>query len=116
MLLAPIAYFQPTPRRELGNVLDREISRDTLADLRGFDLIANGPKSSRAGPPTAYVTTAEFLSRFGLNTLQDLPDRESIENTEITSSPHAERRNFGTIFRSSEEAPEDPETFEGAEF
>ena len=54
-------------------MLDREISRDTLADRRGFGLIANGRKSPWAGAPNTYVTTAEFLSRFGLNTLQDLP-------------------------------------------
>ena len=71
MVLAAIAYFQPVTRRELGNLLGREVSRDMLADLRSFDLIATGPKSPRAGAPNTYVTTVEFLSRFGLNGLQD---------------------------------------------
>jgi segregation and condensation protein B len=44
MVLAAIAYFQPVTRRELGNLIGREVSRDTLADLRSFGLIANGPK------------------------------------------------------------------------
>jgi segregation and condensation protein B len=50
-------------------LLGHEISRDTLADL-AFGLIANGPKSPRAGAPNTYVKTVEFLSRFGLNSLQ----------------------------------------------
>jgi segregation and condensation protein B len=52
MVLAAIAFFQPMTRRELANLLGREISRDTLADLRGFGLIANGPKVRGQGLPT----------------------------------------------------------------
>ena len=85
-------------RRELGNLLGREVSRDMLADLRSFGLIANGPKSPRAGAPNTYVTTVEFLSLFGLDSLQDLPERETIENNGIVSTP------------------EDQEAFEEAEF
>jgi segregation and condensation protein B len=85
MVLAAIAYFQPVTRRELGNLLGREISRDILADLRSFGLIATGPKSPRAGAPNTYVTTLEFLSRFRLNSLQDLPDRETFENAGVIS-------------------------------
>jgi segregation and condensation protein B len=79
LVVTAIAYFQPTTRRDLGAMLGREISRDTLADLRSLGLIANGPKSPRAGGPNTYVTTATFLSRFGFNSLQELPDREAIE-------------------------------------
>jgi segregation and condensation protein B len=113
LVLAAIAYFQPTPRRERGNLLGREVSRDTLGDLRSLGLIATGPKSPRAGAP---VTTVEFLSRFGLNGLQDPPDRESIENTGIVSSGDAERSNLDEVFGISGETPEDQETFEEAEF
>ena len=116
LVLAAIAYFQPTTRRERGNLLGREVSRDTLGDLRSFGLIATGPKSPRAGAPNTYVTTVEFLSRFGLNGLQDPPDRESIENTGIVSSGDAERSNLDEVFGISGETPEDQETFEEAEF
>ena len=97
-------------------MLGREVSRDTLGDLRSFGLIATGPKSPRAGAPNTYVTTVEFLSRFGLNGLQDPPDRESIENTGIVSSGDAERSNLDEVFGISGETPEDQETFEEAEF
>jgi chromosome segregation and condensation protein ScpB len=96
-------------------LLCHEISRDTLADLLALGLIAKGPESPRAGAPNTYVKTAKFLSRFGLNSLQNLPDRESIENTEIASSAHPARRNLAAIFGSSEEAAEYLETYEGSE-
>ena len=98
-------------------MLGREVGRDMLADLRSFGLIiANGPKSPRAGAPNTYVTTVEFLSRFGLNGLQDLPDRETIENAGVVSSGDAERSNLDEVFGISGETPEDQETFEEAEF
>ena len=98
-------------------MLGREVGRDMLADLRSFGLIiANGPKSPRAGAPNTYVTTVEFLSRFGLNGLQDLPDRETIENAGVVSSGGAERTNLDEVFGISGETPEDQETFEEAEF
>jgi segregation and condensation protein B len=62
MVLAAIAYFQPVTRRELGNLLGREISRDILADLRSFGLIATGPKSPRAGAPNTYVGVTTRLA------------------------------------------------------
>jgi hypothetical protein len=55
------------------------------------------------------------LSRFGLNGLQDLPDRESIENTGIVSSGDAERGNLDDVIGISGGIPEDEETFEEAE-
>jgi chromosome segregation and condensation protein ScpB len=68
-------------------LLGPEISGDTLADLLALGLIVNGSKSSGAGAPNVYTRTAEFLSRFGLNGLQD---RELIEYAEIASLADAE--------------------------
>ena len=116
LVLTAIAYFQPATRRELGDLLGREVSRDMLADLRSFGLIANGPKSPRAGAPNTYVTTVEFLSRFGLNSLQDLPDRETIENAGVASPGDVERSNLDEVFGMSGETAQDQETFEEAEF
>jgi segregation and condensation protein B len=110
MVLAAIAYFQPVTRRELGNLLGREISRDTLADLRSFGLIATGPKSPRAGAPNTYVTTLEFLSRFGLNSLQDLPDRETFENAGVISLGDAKRSDLNEVFGIGSEQDQDQDT------
>jgi segregation and condensation protein B len=116
LVLTAIAYFQPVTRRELGNLLGREVSRDMLADLRSFGLIATGPKSPRAGAPNTYVTTIEFLSQFGLNSLQDLPERETIENAGVASLGAVERSNLDEVFGMSGETVQDQETFEEAEF
>jgi segregation and condensation protein B len=115
MVLAAIAYFQPATRRELSNLLGREVSRDTLADLRSFGVIANGPKSPRAGAPNTYVTTVEFLNRFGLNSLQDLPDRETMENAGVAPPGDSGGSNLNDVFGMSDEVT-DAEAHEEAEF
>ena len=80
MLLMGIAYFQPITRGELSELFGREISRDAIAALRVDGLIAAGPRSPTPGAPYAYVTTAGYLSRFGFESLRDLPDIEKLED------------------------------------
>ena len=80
MLLMGVAYFQPITRGELSELFGREISRDAIASLRADGLIAAGPRSPTPGAPYAYVTTAAFLSRFGFDSLRDLPDVEKLED------------------------------------
>jgi len=53
--------------------------------LRGAGLIASGPRSPTPGAPYTYVTTKEFLSAFGLDTLRDLPDIEALEDAGLLS-------------------------------
>jgi segregation and condensation protein B len=76
LTVAAIAYLQPVTRERLTQVLGREISRDVLALLKRRDLIGAGPRLAQPGAPLTYVTTPGFLSAFGLNTLQDLPELE----------------------------------------
>jgi segregation and condensation protein B len=80
MLLMGVAYFQPVTRGELSELFGREISRDAIGALRAEGLIAAGPCSPTPGAPYAYVTTAGFLSRFGLESLGDLPDIDRLED------------------------------------
>ena len=56
-VLTVIASFQPVTRGELGDILGRDISRDTIAALRGDELIATGPRRPQPGAPYTYVTT-----------------------------------------------------------
>jgi segregation and condensation protein B len=80
VVLMAIAYFQPVTRAELGKILGKEVSRDTIASLRAAELIAAGPRSPQPGAPYTYVTTAKFLQRWGFESLRDLPDIEQLEN------------------------------------
>jgi segregation and condensation protein B len=83
-VLMTIAYYQPVTRDQIGWILGhrvdgRQIDRDLVGRLRRLGLIANGPRSPEPGAPIMYVTTPEFLKRFGLESLDALPEREKLE-------------------------------------
>jgi chromosome segregation and condensation protein ScpB len=85
LVLMAVGYFQPVTRGDIGRMLGREISRDLLAGLRRQNLIAAGPRSPQPGAPVSYVTTAEFLVRFGFASLRELPDIEALEEAGLLS-------------------------------
>ncbi len=76
-VLCAVAYHQPIDRAGLADIFGKETSRDLLARLRHKNLIANGPKSPRPGAPHTFVTTADFLAVFGLESLRDLPELQT---------------------------------------
>ena len=79
LALTAVACLQPVTRQRLSQLLGREISRDVMARLKRLDLIGAGPRLAQPGAPLTYVTTAQFLQVFGLNSLRDLPDMEALE-------------------------------------
>ncbi len=85
LVLMCIAYFQPITRGELSSFFGKEVSRDLIGVLRAEQLIASGPRSPRPGAPYTYVTTKNFLSQFGLDTLRQLPDFEAPEDAGLLS-------------------------------
>lgn len=84
-VLMAIAYLQPVTRGELSNLFGKEVSRDTIASLRDAGLLGSGPRSPTPGAPYTYVTTRQFLSAFGLETLRELPDLERLEDAGLLS-------------------------------
>ena len=84
-VLAAIAYHQPITRDGLKDIFGKEISRDLIGRLHGCGLIGTGPRSPRRGAPYTYVTTEKFLVTFDLETLQDLPDREQLEDAGLAA-------------------------------
>ena len=80
-VLAAIAYHQPITRDGLKDIFGKEISRELIGRLHARGLIGTGPRSPRRGAPYTYVTTEKFLVAFDLETLQDLPDREQLEDS-----------------------------------
>jgi segregation and condensation protein B len=85
LVLTAIAYFQPITRGELSQLFGKEVSRDVIGQLRGLHFIAAGPRSPQPGAPYTYVTTKQFLSHFGFDTLRDLPDMEALEEAGLLS-------------------------------
>lgn len=75
-VLCAVAYHQPIDRAGLADIFGKEINRDLLGRLRYKNLIGNGPKSPRPGAPHTFVTTAEFLAMFDMQSLRDLPEME----------------------------------------
>lgn len=100
MVLMAVGYFQPVTRSELGKIFGKEITRDTIASLRGGGFLVSGPRSPTPGAPYTYVTTKHFLSAFGMETLRDLPNIEALEDaglltknklsTEIAAAPDSD--------------------------
>jgi segregation and condensation protein B len=85
LVLTAIAYFQPITRGELSQLFGKEVSRDVIGQLRAMNFIAAGPRSPQPGAPYTYVTTRQFLSHFGFDTLRDLPDMEQLEEAGLLS-------------------------------
>lgn len=85
-VLAAIAYHQPVTRDGLKDIFGKEISRDLIGRLHARGLIGAGPRSPQRGAPYTYVTTEQFLVAFDLESLQDLPDREQMEDAGVINS------------------------------
>ena len=74
---AIIAYKQPITRSELENI--RGISSDyAITTLLSLDMITPCGRKDTPGRPVQYATTDNFLKRFKLKSLSDLPDYEEL--------------------------------------
>ncbi|MBX9459695.1 MAG: SMC-Scp complex subunit ScpB [Rhizobium sp.] len=102
-VLMAIAYLQPVTRGELSKIFGKEVSRDTIASLRAAAFIVSGPRSPTPGAPYTYVTTRQFLSAFGLETLRDLPDLERLEDDGLLSRKEMATEPFDDADRDIEE-------------
>jgi segregation and condensation protein B len=70
--LAIVAYRQPITRMEIEALRGVKVEK-VLATLLEQNLIAEVGRKEALGRPILYGTTQEFLVRFGLNGLGDLP-------------------------------------------
>ena len=75
--VAIIAYKQPITRLEIEEV--RGVNSDyTIQTLLEHNLIEVVGKKDAVGKPLLFGTTDEFLKRFGLNSISDLPNSEEL--------------------------------------
>ena len=76
--LAVIAYKQPVTAPEVNDIRGVE-SAGVLGSLLARKLIATAGRKQVIGRPILYKTTREFLLRFGLKDVAELPSMEEFE-------------------------------------
>ncbi len=76
--LAVVAYKQPVTGPEVSEIRGVD-SGGVLGSLIGRKLIATAGRKQVIGRPILYKTTKEFLLRFGLKDLNELPSMEEFE-------------------------------------
>jgi segregation and condensation protein B len=89
--LAVIAYKQPVTAPEIGEIRGVD-SGGVLGSLVARKLITTAGRKQVIGRPILYKTTKEFLLRFGLRDLNELPSIEEFEKmaTDLAESDLAE--------------------------
>ena len=76
--LAVVAYKQPVTAAEISDIRGVD-SAGVLGGLMARKLIATAGRKQVIGRPMLYKTTREFLVRFGLKDVQELPSMEEFE-------------------------------------
>jgi len=76
--LAIVAWHQPVTRAEIEHLRGTSLSQQTLDSLLEASLIAPKGRRETPGRPTLWGTTPQFLARFGLKDVRDLPRREDL--------------------------------------
>jgi segregation and condensation protein B len=92
--LSVIAYKQPVTVPEISEIRGVD-SAGVIATLLDRKLITTGGRKQVIGRPILYKTTKEFLLRFGLNEISELPSMEEFEKlgepqTDLFNAPPAE--------------------------
>lgn len=89
--LAIIGYRQPVSRLQIEEI--RGVNSDrALRSLLNQGLIQEVGRASGVGRPVLYGTTGEFLQRFGLASLSELPEIELSNEGQASSSASADSR------------------------
>ncbi|MDY6065026.1 MAG: SMC-Scp complex subunit ScpB [Finegoldia sp.] len=77
--LAIIAYKQPITRIEIDNIRGVR-SSSAIDSLINKKLVEEVGKLDKIGKPILYGTSDEFLLYFNINSIEELPEYEKIEN------------------------------------
>ncbi|WP_115737012.1 SMC-Scp complex subunit ScpB [Peptoniphilus sp. oral taxon 386] len=81
--LSIIAYKQPVTKLEVEEI--RGVKCDsTIKALSELGLIEISGQLEKIGRPNIYITTDEFLKKFGLSSLEELPEIEEDEQIKMT--------------------------------
>ena len=90
-VLATIAYKQPITRLEIDDMRGGTSSEYAITGLLKAGLIEAVGRKDTVGRPLLYGTTDEFLKKFQLENIDDLPDYDEVlEKLRLISAPSQE--------------------------
>jgi segregation and condensation protein B len=101
--LAVIAYKQPVTAPEVNEIRGVE-SSGVFGSLLARKLIATAGRKPVVGRPILYKTTKEFLLRFGLKELGELPSMEEFEKMAASEFEESEAADAESEAAAAEEA------------
>ncbi|HLV85384.1 MAG TPA: SMC-Scp complex subunit ScpB [Candidatus Sulfotelmatobacter sp.] len=104
--LAVIAYKQPVTVPEINDIRGVD-SGGVIGTLLDRKLITTGGRKQVVGRPILYKTTKEFLMRFGLKDVNELPSMEEFEKL-VAESFQSELIPAESAIQDSEAAPAEP--------
>lgn len=93
--LAIIAYHEPVSRAEIEAVRGVQVASGTLDVLMESGWVRPAGRRDVPGRPLIYVTTAEFLTHFGLASRKDLPGMEDLRVTGLLDPVDLAMEQFG---------------------
>lgn len=100
---AIIAYKQPITKPELEEI--RQVSCDyAIHTLLELEMIVPCGRKDAVGKPILYATTDNFLKRFKLNSIDDLPDYDDLmqQIAELNSSLNSEEEDANYLYHKDE--------------
>jgi segregation and condensation protein B len=106
--LAVIAYKQPITAPEIAEIRGVSSSGGVLSTLVERRLIKTVGRKQVVGRPFMYATTREFLERFGLNDISDLPKVDELSDAlgfELPTALGEATSNAGLPFDGAAEDP-----------
>ncbi len=90
-VLATIAYKQPITRLEIDEMRSNRNSEYALTGLLKANLIEAVGRKDTVGRPLLYGTTDEFLKKFQISSLEELPDYDEVlEKLMLYNAPSQE--------------------------
>src|ERR1700692_946593 len=102
--LAVIAYKQPVTVPEISDIRGVD-SSGVIATLLDRKLITTAGRKAVIGRPILYKSTKEFLMRFGLKDVSELPSMEEFEKLVAESFQSDLLPNEGTLVEASSSSP-----------
>ncbi len=112
--LAVIAYKQPVTVPEISEIRGVD-SSGVIATLLDRKLITTSGRKQVIGRPILYKTTKEFLLRFGLNNVAELPSMEEFEKLGDPQGGLFEQANAEPASEATNAPSDSPEALTDAE-